>query len=89
MSEEKISHDTCVFATNEENKIIFFKSYIYFKQQDEAQADLKYAQSLSKEKNGAWYISSLSDAMWNLENNRIDEDEQQEKYSFDTPNAKP
>lgn len=61
------SHDTMIFASNKNKEIIFFKSYEYLKQKDEAQADLKFAQDLADKEKGAWYISTLKEnSRWDL-----------------------
>lgn len=53
---EPITHETFVIGVNVKDEIIFFKSYQYEKQKDEAQSDLKWCVDNCK----YWYIGAAS-----------------------------
>ena len=64
MSEKEIiagnnpnSHETFIVGFNDKQQVIFFKSYEYLKQKDEAQSDLKWVQ----ENCDHWEIGAASE----------------------------
>lgn len=63
--EKPLSHETFVIGFNKESEIVFFKSYIYLKQKDEAQSDLKWVRDNCHH----WVIGAASE--WKLSHENV------------------
>lgn len=72
------SHDTLVIGANEMKEIVFFKSFEYKKEKEEAQLALTHAQTFP-----IWYISALQGTEWRI--CRDMKAGEEENFSFKIP----
>lgn len=73
------THDTIVIGATKDHKVVFFQSFFYAAQKEEAQAAFGHAMTYP-----IWYISGIDEGSWELNHIRPD----LETFTFSIPQQK-